>query len=646
MLGEISNFLDLVPFAARAAAPPLRRLAEHRQVVHYNGCAVRRMSAAQAAEQKVCLYLPPSLTEVMLVSLLPFLCEDSSQSGAGAGLWWVDRCLREASQEPRCNLLCRVMLPEGLPVERLVLYSSADEVRTAARDTGEESEYWRVPNGPFALHLHRLVNLAHVQLSPCVSSCLVELDVSKCRKWSQSAVANLLESLNAPLRAVRSTDVSLSAVALLRRFHKSLRVMHLTRRTPALPHAPRGLLTPAFDDEEFEEDPSAPSSADTSGKLPPVVLPRDPSPSPTPTATAAKKMPASAKAAAKPKKAESKSVTNPSKPQRKGKRTYKLPADVIPVLEELSIASSFFNAVPRWVGWCSRIQRITFVSCRFVKLTKLQGLTELREITLEGCENLASLEPLISLPQLEVLSVKNCNKLHPFKWLPRLTGALRSLVLSNSALHSLVDVTNLADAGVGLDHLRYLSLSAPSLTELEPFIARAARTLTELHLTNCNAVSDFDKLPPLPLLERVTINSNRHVKNFNWLSGSARLTELAATQCLWLESLEGLDGCHQLRRLEVTNAPRLRNVAFLARCAVLTYVDFSTCTALSDVTVLGHLPELRSALLRNCTRLPVEFGWIDSCPKLAELMVPDSTYVSTASEALRNAGRAGDVRLL
>lgn len=645
-MDEVASYALLsLPRAALAAGPRVRYAAEQREaVVPHSDYAltVERIAVVSAGYKGLCLYTPPAVEEAVVVTVQGLARYGTAEAAAEAGMWWVDRSLKDASG----RVVCCLRLKE-LSAEKLYLYSRPDE-NTPAQPASVRR--LRVPSGPFTLHVSRLAELRTLQLSPTVARLVVELDVRSCLRWSQEEVHGTLNAITAPLRGVRVPTVSLPAVTLLRRFHSSLRVLYLFRRTSAVFHDAQGLG--AFDDEETEEEetrmesamlPAAPTAGAAAAKTPaapPRVAPARPPARPAtqrgkaPTATSA-----SSSATAATTATTATTANRPTAAARRSRPLPRLPPNVIPVLEELHISNSVRRRLPQWVSRCLNLRRLSIHNCRYDGIAALRHLAALEEVTLESCALFTRFDSLCHFLQLRTLAVKNCGQLRSIAWLPRLSGALVSLTLHHLAPVPLVTAEEASTVGVGLDCVTTLHLSAPVLRHLRPLLVHAAATLRELTLFTCINADDFAELPALPSLERLLITGNRHMQSFTWLSGSPLLTEVRATQCTQLTSLNGLGTCRQLRMLDLTGAAQLHNITDARNCTALTYVDLSQCLALNDVAALRRLPQLRCVMLRNCMRLPKSFGWLSGCPNLEELVLPSGAWFDAASEALQQLGR-------
>ncbi|KAG5485746.1 hypothetical protein LSCM1_07157 [Leishmania martiniquensis] len=642
-LALISGFLPQPPCAMIAAGPVVRCATERRDCLAASAThsfTVERITARHAREKGVCLALADKVQEVMVITCRPAGRKDGAQAALEVAMWWVDRCLRVAAEEAAeeaAPLFCCMRIVD-VAVERLMLYSSEDSPVSGVPPCLR----MRMPRCFLALQLFRLSKLRHVQLSPSVRRRIVELDVWSCLRWPQSDVNSLLTSLQSPLRAVRVATCSVSPVKLLNKFHASLRVVYLFRRTSALRDPTDTRVPVNIEDEEYEEEESnqspslmpggcAPAAAQKSSLLPEAAQTISPLP---PTAA--------------PLTALHTTPTTTSVSGTRGRRTKRVrlsaAAAVAPVLEELYVESSSRRSMPRWVETCTRLRHVTLRNCAYSRVDSLRFARALTSVVLEGCGNFVGFDIFRSFPQLQSVTVKSCALLRDLYWLPRLTGALRSLCIHHTSSASLTAFASAAFLGAGLSGLEQLNLSIPSLHALRPFMSPAAASLRELTLFACLNLNGFADLPPLPVLEKVVITGNRHMQNFLWLAKSPRVVEVRATQCTQLTSMAGLDALHLLRVLDINGCQQVRGIAPLAECRSLTYLDVSHCGLLTRVSALKKLPRLQYVLMHNCTSLAKDFGWIEGCPKLVELMVPGPAWIEPAANVLHHLGRC-DVTL-
>lgn len=539
--------------------------------------------------------------------------KDGAQAALEVGMWWVDRCLSAGVQQATGGtavLFCCMKIVD-IAVERLTLYSSEDSPLSESSAIGR----MRMPRHFFGLQLFRLGELRHVQLSPSVRRLVVEVDVRSCLRWPQSEVNNFLASLQSPLRAVRVATCSVSPVKLLNKFHASLRVLYLFRRTTTVRDPTDTRVPVNIEDEEYEEEEST-----------------------SPSLTPAMDAPATAQQANQLTAAQFMSTNSTAVTGARGRRTKRLrlspAAAAAPVLEELHVTSSARRSLPRWVEKCTRLKHITLRNCTYNRVDSLRFARKLTSVLLDGCANFVGFDCLCGFPELRSVTVKNCGLLRDLSWLSWLRGSLCYLCIYHLLPASVTTFASASCLGMGLSELEELNLSMPSLHALRPFVAHSSATLRELTLFTCMSLSGFSDLPALPALEKVVITGNCHMQNFLWLSRSPRVVEVRATQCSQLMSLTGLDALHQLRVLDVNGCQRIRTIAPLAECVSLTYLDVSHCGLLTRVSVLEKLPYLQCVLMRNCTSLVKDFGWIVGCPKLVELMVPGPAWVEAARGVL------------
>lgn len=645
---EIAAYSVQLPFAALAAGPQLRCAAEWTDAAPQNGeraITVDRVSAQAASAKGLCLSIPSSTEEIVVVTVQGLSNYGTAEEAADTAMWWVDRSLSSPPPSTQASVsdggegtrvLCCLRLKE-VRGEKVYLYSAADVGVSAEMSTTVRR--LRVPRCPFTLQLSRLVELRTLQVSPSVSRLVTELDVGSCLRWLPAEVHSFLSTLEAPLRGVRVTTVSLSPLALLQRFHASLRVLHLYRRSTAVFHDPMGPFM--FEDEELEEEESR-SDPTPPGVLtmPPVKLPARAAPPSQGTRLSHLRTRAAAPTSALAPARRTR-LPPPPRPRR---QVLCLPLGVVPVLEELHIANSVRRRLPGWVAQCRRLRRISLTECCYKNVDALRNLV-LQEVSLERCNAFAAFDFFCDFPQLRVLAMKHCDQLRSIAWLPRLSGALRSLTLHHLLPTPLLTESDATAVGNRLNQVEVLNVSIRDLRKLYPLVCYAASTLRELTLFTCLSLSDFAALPRLPSLEKVSVTGNGHMQNLKWLSYSPLVTVVRATQCTQLTSLEGLEACSQLRVLEVTGAHELQDISAVATCAKLFYLDLSQCFSLASVTVLRHLSCLRCVLLRNCVRLPKNFDWLAGCPAVMEVMLPNGQWFDAASKKLQALNRQNTVVL-
>lgn len=641
MWDAVLDCIALPPRTVSAVGPYARRAAEQRASPGNSGAVgidLERVPCHEARERGVLLYVPMLAEEVLVVTVRPGSVADAARAALELSMWWVDRSLQAAV--PAAGLQCCIRISD-LAIERLSLFSSEDSP-PSTRSGGTAVGRLRMPRFPFALQLSRLAELRHVQLSPSVRRCVTELDVRSCLQWHAADVNAMLDSLQSPLRGVRVMSCCVSPRALLNRFFASLRVLHLFRRSGGYRDANRRSVSASYEDEEYEEEesvqtPSPPPTANSvatsvsHGNSPPRHSAPSMTPLPPSTSGAATPVPSAA-----PAPSANSQGARPARPRRP-RLSPAVAAGA--VLDELFIVNSARRALPRWVESCGRLRYLSLRNCAYESLDVLRNARSLTTVFLEGCDHFARYELFSAVGPLHTMTIRNCAQLRDLSWLPRLSGALRTLYIHHLSPLPLTTFASAAALGVGLSGLRELHLSVPSLLALRPLVSHAARTLRDLTLFTCINLNNFNELPALPALERVTITGNRHMRNFFWLANSPHVVELRATQCIQLSSLTGLDALSQLRVLDLSGSSQIRTIAPLAECTALEYIDISQCGLLTRVSALEHLPLLQVVFMRNCTSLVRDFRWIEACPLLEEVMVPGHSWIEPAARVLRRLHR-------
>lgn len=189
-------------------------------------------------------------------------------------------------------------------------------------------------------------------------------------------------------------------------------------------------------------------------------------------------------------------------------------------------------------------------------LSVLSAATQLRELNLEGCDQIRDLTVLRRLRNLRTLVLKSCTHrldLAPLKAVPRLAR------LSVDSCHWIKDsdLTLFAQ----LNHLAKLELGRnQDLTDLSP-LARL-RSIDELDLTGCTGITDIDPLAKLTELRTLSLSGCEGVSDFSPLGKLTNLVELL---------------------LEATNG---RDITFIRRLPNLRYIDLTMSHDVEDITPL------------------------------------------------------------
>lgn len=202
-------------------------------------------------------------------------------------------------------------------------------------------------------------------------------------------------------------------------------------------------------------------------------------------------------------------------------------------------------------------------SGRYLDITSLSGLSNLRELILTGCE-VNDLEPLSRMTTLETLYLNSCpvKELSP---LSRLTGLkqLQLDLLEGQNLSSLAGLTQLTDLEITSRHT-----SAVDLTPLKGMVK----------------------------MERLLADSCR-IADLSPLSGMTRMMELDVSSNK-ISDLSPLIGMTRMEKLDVSSNP-ISDWSALAGMTGIKRLDVGTST-FSDLSVLRGMTQLESLIANRC----------------------------------------------
>ncbi|GKA23161.1 NB-ARC domains-containing protein [Tanacetum coccineum] len=214
--------------------------------------------------------------------------------------------------------------------------------------------------------------------------------------------------------------------------------------------------------------------------------------------------------------------------------------------------------------------------CNLTTTPNFSEITNLEELSLEGCVNLASLHPSVGmLKRLVVLNLRDCTRLQNFPSRVEM-DALQVLNLTGCLK------LGLSFGGQGRIQPRWwTSITAPfGLLRKQQHPQRSVslaglHMLKSLNLSYCNLEQVPDGIGGISYLARLDLKGN----NFTSLPGS--LSQLSNLQNLYV------DGCKKLEVLELS--PSLLGISAF------------DCTSLKEV--LGSSKGYRSNNFRNCPKL-------------------------------------------
>ncbi|MBL9181806.1 MAG: NACHT domain-containing protein [Verrucomicrobiaceae bacterium] len=261
----------------------------------------------------------------------------------------------------------------------------------------------------------------------------------------------------------------------------------------------------------------------------------------------------------------------------------------------------------------------------YTALDSLPERGQLKELWLDGCTSLRSLEGLPPLPLLNVIDLVDCTGLEGSGGLAALAGcpALKRLNLTLcTGLRSLEGLPP-------LPQLERLDLSG--CTGLEGrgglFVLAGCPALNRLTFRYCTGLRSLERLPPLSQLEWLDLSWCSGLEGSGGLAalaGCPALTRLDLINCTGLRSLEGLPSLQQLASLNLYGCTGVEGsgaLIALAGCPALTRLDLRGCTGLRSLEDLPPLPRLETLDLEGCSRLEGNGGLavLVSCPALKNL---------------------------
>jgi Leucine-rich repeat (LRR) protein len=221
----------------------------------------------------------------------------------------------------------------------------------------------------------------------------------------------------------------------------------------------------------------------------------------------------------------------------------------------------------------------------------LQVLTKLSSVSIVGCSNVDSLEPIRRLKSLQYVQLAGpmtVSNLNPLGNLPE----LRQVILQGLAL------TQLGwRAGRALQLISLTDL--PGLTSLDGL--ERARNLVTVLATECDRLSDISALRGSKQLQVVSIAGAPKLSDAAVLGSKSSLIRLnlSGTDIAEFGFLTALES---LRQLSLRNAVNLRTLSVLPKSPDLYRIDLSL-SAIETLAGLERAPGLRDLMLNGCTEL-------------------------------------------
>ncbi|GKB67795.1 NB-ARC domains-containing protein, partial [Tanacetum coccineum] len=277
--------------------------------------------------------------------------------------------------------------------------------------------------------------------------------------------------------------------------------------------------------------------------------------------------------------------------------------------------------------------------CNLTTTPDFSEITNLEELSLEGCVNLVSVHPSIGmLKRLVVLNLRDCKRVQNFPsrvemdalqvlnltgclkvdQLPDAVGRIKSLTELHvdrtaitelpSFVSSLINLESLSFGGQGRIQPRWWTFGLLSKQQHPQILVSLSglHMLKYLNFSYCNLEQVPDAIGGLLLLKKLNLEGN----NFTSLPGSLR-------QLSHLEELR-LDGCKKLEVLPEL-PPSIWNISA------------SDCTSLTEVCGSSKDPfRYRNNFFRNCPKL-LKNVTIDSEGSVSKSQCLDSSITSQGS---------------
>ncbi|GLT58512.1 hypothetical protein SLA2020_313980 [Shorea laevis] len=339
------------------------------------------------------------------------------------------------------------------------------------------------------------------------------------------------------------------------------------------------------------------------------------------------------------------------------------------VVLNLSGCSSLEKMADGSLGHLQELQIIDFSGVKFPKMPIVHPLKKLKQLLLEGCDNLVSLRLLKQLTSLQILDLTGVSRVKEVQedWFTavkelrilKLNGCtqigrvpstsnlkrLESLDLSNAS--SLKDFED--KSFDHLENLQYLNLSNTAVENLPPINGLSG--LKEFKLSGCKKLKILPPLTDLQSLEDLDLSSCEALSEipndiFDHMGGLKKLN-FAGCKMLkmlpilaGLQSLENLDlsGCEalseiqdgsfkhisELKKLNLTGCKMLKKLPTLAGLLSLENLDLSGCKMLKKLPTLAGLKSLENLDLSGCEALLEIEGNFDHMTKLQELSLSET----------------------
>ncbi|MFK7769509.1 MAG: leucine-rich repeat domain-containing protein [Mariniblastus sp.] len=242
------------------------------------------------------------------------------------------------------------------------------------------------------------------------------------------------------------------------------------------------------------------------------------------------------------------------------------------LLESLRIGSCPFRNLDFLKG-LTRLENLNlYQSEELVDIKGLAELPRLKELCLGyGCKNLNDFVVFNSLPELQLLEIKDCPSIESMRVFAVLTK-LKKLNLAGCNLQRLDGVENFAE-------LEDLDLTGCTKLKNIEGVEQLSK-LKNVQFKGCDLV-DLTPLSNLHSLRAVGVQGNLRLADLMPIGGMSELVFLNLADCESLESLDGLQGMKQLDDLVLTNCKSLVDVSAIHGLTQISNIAINGCRKLS-----------------------------------------------------------------
>ncbi|MBQ7733065.1 MAG: putative Ig domain-containing protein [Synergistaceae bacterium] len=294
----------------------------------------------------------------------------------------------------------------------------------------------------------------------------------------------------------------------------------------------------------------------------------------------------------------------------------------------------------------AQITRLEFISSDIQELSRLEGFTGLKalsvrecplleQINLSGCASLESL--IINNAAVIAIDVSDCvnlayidvNECASLETITGLNERLRTLKAAYTSLREL-DLTGKGRlASLNLNETKLTSLDLTDCDSLEVISVLNAGNLAVLDLSQCASLVDV--YAGGTMIEGFASRSHKSLRKLD-LAGCLNLIEIDVANYELLDELV-ITGA-RITELDISNCPSLERVNANG-CELLSALNHEGCDKLSELSLNGTLfSELDLSGMNALTKLDagscalLSELILDDCPNLQELLCPGCALVS------------------